>query len=349
MWCSDPKTLVRAVCTACLLSTAVTASCGVDRRTRSGRAARGGAGLKDRVLGEHRLRFRFEYSFQVRNVPAHARTARVWVPAPCLDAVQAAELEQIEAPFPPQPHSDAATGNRYIYFDGSADIQPLTWRLAWLVERNQIDGSQRSAAPIGEPEHHLLADSLIPLDGAIGDLALQLGERRESTNSRAHRIYELVRRRMTYARHGTGWGGCDADWACRSKYGDCTDYHSVFIGISRASRIPALFEMGFSLGYERRAGPVSGYHCWAKYHDPESGWWPVDISEADRRAELTDYYFGNLTARRVHFTTGRDLVLVPPQSGPPLNFFIYPYVEIDGKVDHDVERQFAYDSLTVVR
>lgn len=29
--------------------------------------------------------------------------------------------------------------------------------------------------------------------------------------------------------------------------------------------------------------------------------------------------------------TGRDLVLNPPQSGEPLNYFMYPYAEADGK------------------
>jgi hypothetical protein len=38
-----------------------------------------------------------------------------------------------------------------------------------------------------------------------------------------------------------------------------------------------------------------------------------------------------LTENRVTFSTGRDLVLEPPQSGPPLNFFIAPYVEVGGK------------------
>ena len=28
---------------------------------------------------------------------------------------------------------------------------------------------------------------------------------------------------------------------------------------------------------------------------------------------------------------GRDLVLVPKQQGPPLNYFVYPYVEVDGQ------------------
>jgi hypothetical protein len=34
---------------------------------------------------------------------------------------------------------------------------------------------------------------------------------------------------------------------------------------------------------------------------------------------------------RIAIGTGRDLVLNPPQAGDPLDYFIYPYAEADGK------------------
>jgi len=36
-------------------------------------------------------------------------------------------------------------------------------------------------------------------------------------------------------------------WACTSKRGNCTDFHSLFIGMMRSSGIPARFEIGFPL------------------------------------------------------------------------------------------------------
>jgi hypothetical protein len=56
------------------------------------------------------------------------------------------------------------------------------------------------------------------------------------------------------------------------------------------------------------------------------------------------YYFGNLTENRVTFTTGRDIQLVPKQDGEPLNFFVYPYVEVDGKAwpREKVQNRFAF-------
>jgi len=45
---------------------------------------------------------------------------------------------------------------------------------------------------------------------------------------------------------------------------------------------------------------------------------------------------------RVEFSVGRDLVLNPRQTGEPLNFFVYPYAEADGKPITPIERSFAY-------
>ncbi|MCS7161356.1 MAG: hypothetical protein RMJ19_12865, partial [Gemmatales bacterium] len=78
---------------------------------------------------------------------------------------------------------------------------------------------------------------------------------------------------------------------------------------------------------------------------------PVDISEGNKvketRPEMVEYYFGNLTEDRVAFTVGRDLDLVPKQSGPPLNYFIYPYAEVDGQPVSAAQfrRHFRYKDL----
>jgi hypothetical protein len=81
----------------------------------------------------------------------------------------------------------------------------------------------------------------------------------------------------------------------------------------------------------RGAGEVPGYHCWAKFKPQGHGWVPVDISEANKNPQQRAYFFGHLCENRVAFSSGRDLELVPPQSGAAVNFLVDPYVEIDGK------------------
>ena len=116
--------------------------------------------------------------------------------------------------------------------------------------------------------------------------------------------------------------------------------------MARSKEIPALFEIGFPLPADEKEGTVDGYHCWAWYQDGSGRWRPVDASEADKDPTRTDYFFGTICENRVAFSRGRDLILDPPQSGGPANFFIYPYVEIDGKTGvATVKNSFRFKNL----
>jgi hypothetical protein len=81
-------------------------------------------------------------------------------------------------------------------------------------------------------------------------------------------------------------------------------------------------------------GADNSYHCWAHWHGGEV-WRPVDISEADKIVGQDPLgagrFFGRLDSDRLSLTFGRDIVLVPPQKGAPLSYFVFPYAEADGK------------------
>ena len=105
--------------------------------------------------------------------------------------------------------------------------------------------------------------------------------------------------------------------------------------------------MGFPLPETVQEGSIPGYHCWAEFYVSGPGWVPVDISDANKDPKRKEYFFGHLSPDRVAFSTGRDLTLVPKQDGPPLNFLVYPYVEVGGKPypQEKVERHFRYEDL----
>ncbi|VAW13423.1 hypothetical protein MNBD_BACTEROID05-565, partial [hydrothermal vent metagenome] len=42
---------------------------------------------------------------------------------------------------------------------------------------------------------------------------------------------------------------------------------------------------------------------------------------------------------------GRDIVLNPKQSGDPLNYFVYPYAEVDGVIHKGVGVSFKYKNV----
>ena len=304
----------------------------------------------EKLATEPALRFRFQYGFTIEGVPEGAKTARVWVPAPTQDAVQSAKLLAVSAPVEATPTQESRFGNRMLYFETPVRADaPLRWQIAWEITRRQWQSPRAQPLEAGERAKYLGADRLIPLDGPVAQVAseVELGDR-PTFDKALHRIYAFTLNRMRYDKSGAGWGRGDAVWACSSRHGNCSDFHSVFIGLCRVHKLPAKFEMGFPLDYTAAAGDIGGYHCWAKAYDSDSGWWAVDISEADKNPALTDYFCGRLHARRVHFTTGRDIDLAPKQAGPTLNFFIYPHVEIDGAPHGSMTKKFAYDGLTVL-
>ncbi len=191
---------------------------------------------------------------------------------------------------------------------------------------------------------YLQSNRQVPISGKPITLLPTFGLQ-QSTTARARRIYDRVDDLVKYDKSKPGYGNGDVLWVCDSRTGNCTDFHSLFISMARSQSIPAKFEIGFPLPSEPN-GSVAGYHCWASYLDG-SRWIPVDISEADKHPEMKEYYFGNLTADRVSFSTGRDLVLEPPQQGPPLNYFVYPYVEVNGEpLDKSrIKLDFTYRDL----
>jgi transglutaminase-like putative cysteine protease len=194
--------------------------------------------------------------------------------------------------------------------------------------------TEKAQANIREPTggafaSYLGPDRLVPIDGQIKLVRATVGDPVGSSYEQARAIYDYVVATMTYDKSGRGWGRGDAIYACNVKKGNCTDFHSLFIAIARSRGIPARFIIGFPLSSE------VGHHFLLSLLGGILLGRSVGAGGRIRSMEehplLRQYYFGHLDADRVAFTMGRDLVLNPRQSGEPVNFLIYPYVEVDGK------------------
>jgi len=289
--------------------------------------------------------FKFTYEATVTGLKP-GQQARIWVPVPQTSDDQEVLHMAMSLPGEPALNTETKLGNRMFYIaaranaDGNVPIQA-----AYTVRRREVKGETDKELQAGL-DKYLTPDRLAPPDGK--HLKLLDGKKLPADPmDQARELYDLVNGMMRYAKEGTEWGRGDVEWVCDSKYGNCTDFHSLFIALARSQKIPARFEIGFGLPEQRGSGEVAGYHCWAKFKPEGKGWVPVDISEANKNPKLKDYYFGNLTADRVAFSTGRDIDLAPKQDGPPLNFFVYPYVEVDRKPypADKVKRKFGYEDV----
>jgi transglutaminase-like putative cysteine protease len=313
-----------------------------------------GAAESVKVSKSRSRTFLFTYATTVTGLPP-GKTAHIWVPVPPATPEQDVQVFSKKLPGKERFGRDATYGNLILSVEAKADAHgKIPLRLIYRVTRREVRTNGKEGIFKKEMKarirRYLQPDSKVPIGGK--PLELIKGKDLPKDELREGRIlYDVVNKHMTYAKDTPGWGRGDAAWACASGRGNCSDFHSLFISLVRSRKIPAKFEMGFPLPEKHGSGEIPGYHCWAWFRPQGKGWVPVDISEANKNPKLTDYYFGNLTPNRVHFTTGRDIELVPKQQGAPLNFFIYPYVEVDGKPypDTQIERKFSFKDLPAGR
>ncbi len=297
--------------------------------------------------------FLFTYAGAIKDLKP-GQTANVWLPVAVSGPEQTVQVKSMNLPQAVSSTNgiEKQYGNNSRYFQAKAnDKGEIPFEVVYEVTRKEVKtdvAANLVLKPVATEnlKRFLQPDVKVPVDGKPLDLIKD--KKLPSDQFAAARVlYDVVNTHMKYSKEGKGWGQGDSVWACDSKFGNCSDFHSLFISMARGNKIPSKFEMGFPIPTKRGEGVVGGYHCWAWFLPNDKGWVPVDISEANRNPEMKEYYFGNLTEDRVRFTTGRDINLEPPQKGPPLNFFIYPYAEVDGMVhpQEKIERRFAYKDV----
>jgi transglutaminase-like putative cysteine protease len=306
------------------------------------------------ALAQKERHFNFHYTFTVNNVPPGERV-RVWIPFAHADAFQHVKVTSKTGDLPLKQVRQPDYGNEVLYAEASkADKGEYRFSVDYDIVRHEhvvlVNGKP---APNLHSEHSprlqlarfLEPDRLVPVTGVPAQLAAEQTKAATTELEKAKDIYDYVFRTMRYDKSGTGWGHGDTLWACDSKHGNCTDFHSVFISMARSQKIPARFQIGFPLPADKTSAEIPGYHCWAEFYLDSTGWVPVDISEAWKHQEKHDYFFGAHDVNRVQFTQGRDLKLSPAQDGAPLNYFVYPYVEVGGKEHPNVSIAFSFEDV----
>lgn len=291
--------------------------------------------------------FRFNYGATIKALPKDAKV-RVWVPIPASDSHQSAELIQFESEGTLEQHADEKYGNKIGYFETTAgDDGQSTFKFTYQVARKEAGADGTVELSAEQKESFLAANRLVPIDGRPTELLDGEGDLPTEPTEAAAKLYDVVEQHMKYDKSKPGYGNGDSVWACDSKTGNCTDFHSLFISLARSKSLPARFEIGFPLPTDKTEGTIGGYHCWAWFFAKEKGWTPVDISEADKHPEMKSYYFGKLTPDRIAFSTGRDIKLVPESSAGPLNYFVYPHIEVDGKQwpKENIDLSFSFKDI----
>ena len=303
-----------------------------------------------------------EQSLTIKNLPAGAKKVRIWFWLPQEEdaethAQRVADLSVARAPDGYRITRDAANGHRYLYAEVTNPLPGAETRLdtAFTVRRKAVSVAldPEKSGPMTDGERAAFARDLrrdvpwMPVDVRAARLARQICKNETNPVRQARLLYDYV---IDYAEHyskGTtapkSSNRGDAGYCLANGGGACTDLHALFSALARARGIPTRIHFGTRLTLQNENKPLDpGYRCWVTFYAPGHGWVPCDIAAGDTNPDKRDFYFGGLDERRILFSSGRDLDLVPRQDGPPVNLFIRAYVEVDGKPHADYERVLRF-------
>lgn len=311
---------------------------GQETETKAAPVASDDASIKSRA-------FRFVYGAALTDLEPGAKV-RVWIPMATSNHDQDVDLESVTLPAKYEETKESKFGNTIIFFEAEANEKgEVPLEVSYRIVRRELTKLNRE--PVGEEsENWLKASSMVPNDERLRKAVIDDADTKGKSLDIARKLYFGVGKRMKYDKptDKPGWGKGDANFAAEKCYGNCTDFHSLFMSAALNLEIPSRFEIGFPIPDEKGKGVVKGYHCWAKFQS-EKTWIPVDISEADKHPEMEEYYFGNLTENRVTFSVGRDLELKPAPAAGAINYLAYPYAEVDGKPHTKFRKAFRFEDL----
>ncbi|HEX5054037.1 MAG TPA: transglutaminase domain-containing protein [Planctomycetota bacterium] len=315
-------------------------------------------------------------------VPAGSQQVRFWFPLPREEDGQSIADLKVEAPAGWQQGGDDR-GNRYVYASVASPPDKIVVKTSFTVTRRERNAAIDAAKtrPLTDAERTENAmwlgnDKYVLVTPEVASLAAQIRGDERNPLRIARKLYDWTLENVEYwVKDPNKWKASpvgSSEYCLTNRTGNCTDFHSLYTALARASGIPTRMEYGslFKPALEGKDRDAS-YHCWPESWFPGLGWVPNDVAVADIFAgpialdanntekvalttatgyegpnpALVDYYFGNLDARRVTWTMGRDLTFEPRQAGGPVNANPKGYVEIDGAEFPKFERKMTYHEV----
>jgi transglutaminase-like putative cysteine protease len=135
--------------------------------------------------------------------------------------------------------------------------------------------------------------------------------------------------------------------------GKCADLSAVFVTLARAAGIPARDVYGIRLGLPKDGDVTSGFHCWAEFYLPGTGWVMADPADVRKMMLVHKIELKDAGDWRTFFWGGDDLFRVVLEKNSrgvklngakePINYFMYPAAQVDGTMlDYFDAAAFSY-------
>ena len=245
-----------------------------------------------------------------------------------------------------------------------AGVKPVLTLTSRISTKNiAVDLTTRGKTPqanAAELQYCLRATHLLPTDGIVKGMADEITKGLRTDVEKARAIYDWIVDNTFRDPKTQGCGLGDIRFMLESKDlgGKCADLNALYVGLARASGLPARDVYGIrvaksELGY-KSLGTASevvtkAQHCRAEVYLHEHGWVPVDpadvrkvvLEEPPGNRPLNDEMvkkararlFGSWEMNWIAYNFAHDVVL-PGSTGAPLPFLMYPQAETaDGRLD----------------
>lgn len=319
-------------------------------------------------------------SFELRTtvrLPA-AGSAQVWLPVPSAAgdwqrvvdnsiSGNAAEAAIV---------TDPASGAQMLHarFDAST-AEPVVELVSRFETRNRVIDWNSPREVHEDPavlEAALAGSSLKPLDGVVAERAAEITRGATTDLEKVAAIYAWIvaNCHRNLDTPGCGPGDIRATLTTAGLGGKCADLNGLFVGLARASGVPARDIYGVrvapsAFGYKQLGAgspTVTGaQHCRAEVWLAGFGWVAMDPADVLKvmRAETDTWLrdaadplvapvnaalFGNWEGNWVAFNAAADVVLPGAEGQPRLPFLMYPQgLTADGRLDELDAKGFAYE------
>jgi len=318
----------------------------------------------------------FEVTTRVEIVFPQGAT-RVWLPIPSVDSGYQRTLDNAwsgNAQTAKIVH-DGTYGAGMLYAEWpTAEKNPAIELYSRFATRDRaVDFSARPGSVEKlSPEQRAFytgATEHMPTDGIVKKTAQDITQGARTDYDKAKAIYEWIVEN-TYRdpkTRGCGVGDIKTMLETGNLGGKCADLNALYVGLARASGLPARDVYGVRVaksqfGYRSlgagTANITRAQHCRAEVHLAGFGWVPVDPADVrkvvlEEKAQPTDLsdpvvqavrpkLFGAWEMNWLAFNTANDFAL-PNSKGGKLTFFMYPQAETaQGRLDSLDPDNFKY-------
>jgi transglutaminase-like putative cysteine protease len=284
-----------------------------------------------------------------------AEKVRLWAPYPVSNENQQVENITIFGNYNYSSiYSEGIFGNMILYAEWNYPQKFPNINLSFDIIRNEIflkDFPEEEGELPVDVDVYLLPTTLGPTDGMVKEYSDEITEGKTTILEKATAIYDYLIEKGERDPNLNFCGEGDVCQLLQLLKGKCIDFSSVFVALSRSAGVPAREILGTRIASE---GDITGaYHCRAEFYLPNYGWVPVDPSDVAKLMlkedldindtkviEARNYFFGAQTETYIDLGRGRDIILNPEQENGPLNYFMYPYAEVNGEALDFISQEY---------